>query len=124
MALSKLRNYSGGAPDGGAFVTVVSAFENASFRRVIIASDEGTCQGYERIADGALFCGALFARNQAKIDADAAAATAASDVATKTAAARLVVTNQVNRVKAIAPASRTDQDKWLLALSYLVFQLE
>jgi hypothetical protein len=87
MALSKLRDYNAGSD--GTFVTVVSAFETASpptHRRVLITSDDGTCQGYERIADGVLFCGALVTPTTAKANADAAATAQAASDATALAA--------------------------------------
>jgi hypothetical protein len=76
MALVKLRDYNAGTD--GAFITVVSLFEAPTHRRVLITSDDGTCQGYERIADKALFCGALVTPNAVKAAADAAAATQAA----------------------------------------------
>ena len=45
-------------------------------------------------------------------------------IATRRAAALTVVKNQVARVRAIPAATRTDQDKWLLALSFLVLREE
>src|SRR3954462_14268408 len=90
MALTKLRDYDAGTD--GTFVTVVSAFEAGlaasppTHRRVLITSDDGTCQGYERIADGILHCGALVTPNAAKAAADAAAASQAASDASALAA--------------------------------------
>lgn len=53
-----------------------------------------------------------------------AAATAASTKATKDTAARTILLAQVARVRAIPAGSRSDQDKWLMALSWLVLNEE
>lgn len=93
----------------------------------------GTHHGYAnagQIVGGALLTGP--GRNEAgqqvpellhpiMVAAQQGAAAAQVALDTKRANAIQVVKNQVTRVKAIAPAARADQDKWLLALSYLVF---
>jgi heterodisulfide reductase subunit A-like polyferredoxin len=91
-------------------------------RRVLITSDDGTCQGYERIADGVLFCGALVTPNAAKAAADAAAATAAAADASKAQAALTTILANVARVNASGAGSGTDanRDNWLMAITYVV----
>lgn len=124
MALVKLGNFD--PVTDGTFIGVVSVFEAGiaanppTHRRVLITSDDGTCQGYERIADAALFCGPLVAPTPAKTSADAAAAAANDTRSTAFAAAKVVIVNQSIRVRAIAPGTRSDQDKWLLALSIIL----
>jgi hypothetical protein len=120
MALVKLRDFSPGTD--GTFVGVVSTFEDPTFRRVLITSDDGVCQGYERIADGRLYCGALVTPTPAKVAADAAAALAASDDATKRATAVATIAANVTRVINNGAGSGTDanRDNWLMALTLLV----
>lgn len=128
MALVKLRDFI--PATDGKFITQVSTFEAGitatppTHRRVLITSDDGTCQGYERIADGSLFCGALVAPTSAKQAADSTATAAASADASKTLAAMNEIRDQVARVRPVAAGSRSDQDKWLLALSWVLLKRE
>jgi hypothetical protein len=101
-----------------------SRFENdLGHEKVEVDATDGSVdRGYREIATGKLLCLATMVVSAARASALAAQQSAADSATTKTAAAKTVVLNQVLRVKAIAPGSRTDQDRWLLALSWLLFQ--
>jgi hypothetical protein len=89
-----------------------------------LLDDNGsTCHGYDQ-GGGKFAVVAVVQRAAAVQSAEDALAAPTNTVATKEQTALTVVTNQVARVQAIPPASRTDDDKWLLAISYLVFKQE
>ena len=91
--------------------------------RIRATGPDGTYDAY-RLADGRILGEALVVPSAAKVTADTAANTAAAQFAARVATARTVVQNQVTRVKGIAAGSRTDQDRWLLALSFLLLKEE
>jgi hypothetical protein len=115
----KLRDFN--PATDGTFAAVISLFEDPAFRKVLVTTDDGTCQGYERIADGRLWPGPLVTPTPAKLAADAAAAAALADEATKMQAATLTIAANVLRVKNNGAGSGTDanRDNWLMALTYL-----
>jgi hypothetical protein len=126
-ALAKLHNWT--LAGDGPFGATVSTFETAAYRRVMLSSDEGDYQGYERIADGALFPQTLSAPNAAKIAADAAAATASAALVTKDAAADAVIAARVAATRPKMPqpvgdGTATAIERWLMALSWKLNRLE
>ena len=122
MSLTKLRDYAQGTD--GAWLLTMPSVEAMGATRIMVTTDDGVCQGYQHPSDGRIWAGPLVQPTQAKLDADAAASAAASTVATKDTAARATVLAQVARVRAIPQGSRSDQDKWLLALSWLLYRQE
>lgn len=60
----------------------------------------------------------------AEAPARTAAATARTTKQTKDDAATTILLTQVARVRAIPAGSRSDQDRWLMALSWLVLSQE
>jgi len=107
----------------GTFAPVCERYEEMGGKRIRATGPEGEYDAY-RLPDGRIVGACLRVASAAKEAADAAFNTAISAEQTKRTAALTVVKNQVARVRAIAPASRTDQDRWLLALSYLVLREE
>ncbi len=89
----------------------------------LLDDDGSTCHGYDH-GDGTFTIVAVVARSASAQATEDTRAAPDGVIATKIQAALTVVVNQVARVRAIAPASRTDQDKWLLSLSYLLFKQE
>jgi hypothetical protein len=108
---------------GDAEPFAVSPVRANAVRVEITDADGSVWHGYEgppleRVAEIAPVSGSARA-----LELDAAATASAARLA-KFQTARTVVKTQVARVKAIAPAARTDQDRWLMALSFLIFSEE
>lgn len=96
----------------------------ASGRRVLARDDQGSLYHAYQAENGRIECAAMVQPSAAKQAADAASLTALAADRTKGDGAVTVVRNQVARVRAIPAGSRTDQDRWLLALSWLLFKEE
>ena len=114
MALTKVRNL--------ASLAVSAPVPDGAQPCEILDDDGSTCHGYEH--DGALKVLAVVAPGAALIARLDAMRTAAAAVDTKQATALTVIRNQVTRVRGIAEGSRTPQDRWLMALTYLMFREE
>ncbi len=126
MALVKLRDFNPGTD--GVFIAPVPLLEQLGATRALVTSDDGVCQGYSH-TDGRLWAGPLITPNASKISADSAASTAAADLATKDNAARTVISNQVAATRPKMPppvgnGTATAQERWLMALSWLIFRQE
>lgn len=112
--MTKVRNLSS--------INIATAIPAGAQLCEILDDDGSTCHGYE--LRGALTVLAVVARSPAaQAPYDTANAAIAAD-ATKRAASLTILRNQVARVRVIPIGSRTDQDKWLLALSFLLLSEE
>lgn len=107
----------------GPFRPVTPLLDAIGAERVIATDTNGVYHAY-RMRDGRIQCESLVTPSQAKIDADAAADAAVGAAQTAYNAALLIIRNQVARVRAIPPASRTDSDRWCLALSRVLLKEE
>lgn len=121
MALTKLRDFNPGTD--GTFIAPVTTLESLGATRALLTTDDGVCQGYAH-TDGRLWPGPLVTPNAGKIAADSAAQTAGDTANTKTAAAKTILAAQVARIRAIAAGSRSDQDKAIYALAWLLYGQE
>jgi hypothetical protein len=108
---------------GGDFAPVSAELERRGGRRVRARDADGDHDAY-LMPDGRVVAAVLRVPSPARIAADAAAATAAAALDSKRATALQLVRDQVARVRGVAAGSRTNADKWLLALSLLFLSEE